>query len=48
MYQIKLMDGSVKWYNERVIMIIHYNDDGTYTLEHFNNTKVIIREFTKV
>ena len=48
MYQIELVDGSVKWFNERIIMKIYSNEDGTYTLEHFNNTKVVIKDFKKV
>lgn len=48
MYEIMLEDGSVKWFNERIIMKIHYNGDGTYTLEHFNYSKVVIKSFKKL
>lgn len=48
MYRIVLEDGSIKWFNERIIMKIHYNENGTYTLEHFNNSKIIIKSFEKL
>ena len=48
MYKIVLVDGSVKWFNERVIMKIHSNDDDTFTLEHFNHSKIVIKSFMKV
>jgi len=48
MYQILLLDGSTKWFNERIIMKIHGHDDGTFTLEHFNNTKIKIKSFQKI
>jgi len=48
MYRIVLEDGSIKWFNERIIMKIHENEDGTYTLEHFNNNKIIIKSFGKL
>lgn len=48
MYRIVLEDGNVKWFNGRIIMKIHSNEDGTYTLEHFNNNKIIIKDFEKL
>lgn len=47
MYKIEFVDGSVKWFNERIIMKIYLNNDFTFTLEHFNNSKIIIKSFTK-
>ena len=48
MWEIKLKDGSVQWINERIIMKIYLNGDETYTLEHFNNSKIIIQSFRKL
>lgn len=48
MYKIELVDGSTKWFNERIIMKITPNGDETFTLEHFNNSKVIIKYFSKI
>ena len=48
MWEIKLKDGSVQWINERIIMEIYLNEDGTFTLEHFNNSKIIIKDFSKL
>ena len=48
MYKIVLKDGSVKWFNERIIMKIHSNEDGTFTLQHFNDSKVVIKYFQKI
>jgi hypothetical protein len=48
MYQILLENGKVVFWNERIIMKIEENEDGTYTLEHFNNSKVIIKHFIKL
>jgi hypothetical protein len=48
MYKIVLQDGSVKWFNERIIMKIYSNEDGTFTLVHFNNGTVIIKGFEKL
>lgn len=48
MYKIVLENGSIKWFNERIIMKIHENEDGTFTLEHFNNNKIIIKGFEKL
>jgi hypothetical protein len=48
MWEIKLKDGSVQWINERIIMKISQNEDGTFTLEHFNNSKIIIKGFSKL
>jgi hypothetical protein len=47
MYQIELLDGSVKWFNERIIMKIYSNDEDTFILEHFNNVKIVIKSFKK-
>jgi hypothetical protein len=48
MYKIELVDGSTAWFNERIIMKIIPNSDGTFTLEHFNNSKVVIKSFLKI
>lgn len=48
MWEIKLKDGSVQWVNERIIMKIYLNKDETYTLEHFNNSRIIIQSFRKL
>lgn len=48
MYKIVLENGNIKWFNERIIMKIHENEDGTFTLEHFNNSKIIIKGFEKL
>lgn len=48
MYKIELINGNTKWFNERVIMEIAPNDDGTFTLIHFNNNKVLIKSFLKI
>ena len=48
MYKIVMIDGSVRWFNERIIMEIYLNEDGTFTLEHFNNSKIIIKDFSKL
>ena len=48
MYKIELGDGSIKWFNERIIMKIIPNGDGTFTLEHFNNSKIVIKSFLKI
>lgn len=48
MWKIKLKDESVQWMNESIIMKIYLNRDGTYTLEHFNNSKIIIQSFVKL
>ena len=48
MYKIELEDGTIKWFNERIIMKISQNEDGTFTLEHFNNSKIIIKSFAKL
>lgn len=47
MYQIVLENGRVVFWNERIIMKISENEDGTYTLENFNNSRVIIKSFKK-
>jgi hypothetical protein len=48
MYKIFLEDGKLVWFNERIIMKISQNEDGTFTLEHFNNSKMIIKGFSKL
>ena len=48
MYKIIRQDGTVEWFNERIIMKIYSNEDGTFTLEHFNNSKIIIKGFAKL
>jgi hypothetical protein len=48
MYKIFLEDGRLVWFNERIIMKIEANGDGTFTLEHFNNTKIVIKGFSKL
>lgn len=48
MYKIELINGNTKWFNERVIMEITPNDDGTFTLKHFNYSEVLIKSFLKI
>ena len=48
MYKIELLNGNIKWFNERIIMKIHSNSDGTFTIEHFNSSEVLIKSFLKV
>jgi hypothetical protein len=50
MYQIELVDGVVKFINERrIIMEIEWDVDGrTLTLTHFNNSKIQIKSFKKL
>lgn len=48
MYKIELLDGNIKWFNERIIMQITPNNDGTFTLLHFNYNKVLIKSFLKI
>lgn len=48
MYKIFRQDGILEWFNERIIMKIYSNEDGTFTLEHFNNSKIIIKSFHKL
>jgi len=48
MYKIFLQDGTLVWFNKRIIMKISQNEDGTFTLEHFNNSKIIIKGFHKL
>jgi hypothetical protein len=47
MFEILLESGKLVFWNERIIMKIEENEDGTYTLEHFNNSKIIIKSFRK-
>ena len=46
-YQIERLDGSMEWMNERIIMRISSNDNGTFTLTHFNLTNIEIKSFKK-
>ena len=48
MYLIKKLDGSDVYMNERIIMKIEVNEDGTFTLYHFNNSRDQIKAFGKV
>jgi hypothetical protein len=48
MFEILLESGKLVFWNERIIMKIEANEDGTFTLEHFNNSRVIIKSFTKL
>jgi hypothetical protein len=48
MYKIFLEDGRLVWFNERIIRVIYQNEDGTFTLEHFNDSKIIIKGFHKL
>ena len=48
MYKIFLQDGTLVWFNERIIIKISQNEDGTFTLEYFNNSKIIIKGFHKL
>jgi hypothetical protein len=48
MYKIETIKGQVVYLNERIIMKIHSNEDGTFTLDHFNNTSMLIKSFTKL
>ena len=47
MYKIIRQDGTVEWFNERIIMKVYPNEDGTFTLVHFNDTKIIINSISK-
>jgi uncharacterized protein YlzI (FlbEa/FlbD family) len=47
MYEIERLDGSIEWMNERIIMKISPNDDGTYTLTHFNYAMIEIKSFKR-
>ena len=46
MYLIKKLDGSDVYMNERIIMKIEVNEDGTFTLHHFNDSRVQIKAFS--
>lgn len=46
MYKITLANNTVQWYNEKIIMKIILNEDGTFELHHFNDSKVIIKAFS--
>jgi hypothetical protein len=46
MYTIILTDDKKLWMNERLIQKIVPNEDGTFTLHHFNNNVIIIKSFS--
>ena len=48
MYLIIKLDGSRVYMNERIIMKIEVNEDGTLTLYHFNDSQVQIQSFIKI
>jgi len=48
MYLIIKLDGSKTYMNERIIMKIEVNEDGTFTLYHFNDSRVQIKAFSKI
>lgn len=45
LYKIEMLDGSIKWMNERIIMKISSDDDGTFILTHFNDVHIKIKSF---
>ena len=45
MYIITLVSGEEIWMNERIIKQITLNQDKTFTLHHFNDSKIIIKNF---
>ena len=48
MYLITELDGSEIYMNERIIKKIKVNEDGTFTLYHFNDLQVQIKAFIKI
>lgn len=48
LYLIIYMDGTRSYVNERIIQRIDLNSDGTYTLYHFDDSKVQIKDFAKL
>lgn len=48
MYEIELLDGNKIWMNERIIEQVRPNDDGTFTLYHFNRSTILIKSINKV
>ena len=48
MYEIVMIDGSVRWFNERIIMKIYTNNENELILEHFNNSTIVIKSFKKL
>jgi uncharacterized protein YlzI (FlbEa/FlbD family) len=48
MYLITELDGSKIYMNERIIKKIKVNEDGTFTLYHFNDLQVQIKAFSKI
>jgi len=48
MYEIELLDGKKIWMNERIIEQVRPNDDGTFTLYHFNDISFAIKSISKI
>ena len=48
MYLITKLDDSQIYMNERIIMKVEVNEDGTFTLYHFNDTRLQIKTFNKM
>ena len=48
MYEIELLDGRKMWMNERIIMKVEPNDDGTLKLYHFNDTSITIKSINPI
>lgn len=48
MYEIELLNGQKMWMNERIIMKVLTNEDGTLTLFHFNNTSMTINSIKRL
>lgn len=48
MYEIELLDGRKMWMNERIIMKVQPNDDGTLKLYHFNDTSITIKSINPI
>ena len=48
MYEIELLDGNKIWMNERIIEQVWPNDDGTFTLYHFNDSSIPIKSISKI
>lgn len=48
MYEIELLNGQKMWMNERIIMKVIFNEDGTLTLFHFNNASMTINSIKRL
>lgn len=48
MYEIELLNGQKMWMNERIIMKVLTNEDGTLTLFHFNNSSMTINSINRL